>query len=164
MTTTLIERDCMIWDDYFLGFAFHAALRSKDQSTKHGCVLVKDNKIIGTGYNSFPAGMPDSELPQTRPEKYAWMVHSEQNALYNAAGNTKNATAYVTGRCCTTCLMALHQAGISRVVMADRVGWKLDSQQAEVFDRFKELSDMVIVFRKFDIDAWLTKIARTFNA
>ena len=107
--------DRLSWDDYFFSFAKLASVRSHDAQTKHGCVIVKDNRIIGTGYNSFPQGMRDEELPNTRPDKYPFMIHSEMNAILNCVIKPENAIAYVTGQCCLNCLECMWQAGIKEV-------------------------------------------------
>ena len=71
------------WDDYFIGLAYHASLRSHDSQTQVGCVIVSDNKAIGMGYNGFCSNVEDEDLPTTRPQKYVYIVHAEQNAVSN---------------------------------------------------------------------------------
>jgi len=133
------------WDEYFLGIALVVAKRSRDSQTQHGCVLVDDNNhIVGTGYNSFPAGLNDEELPDTRPEKYPWMKHSELNACLNCKGNP--VTAYVTGKCCFSCLTNLYQRGVRRVVMLDAPGWKKDDEEKENWERFVKMSGILVEF------------------
>ena len=45
------------WDDYFMGVAMLSAMRSKDPSTQVGaCIVNESNRIVGMGYNGFPAG------------------------------------------------------------------------------------------------------------
>ena len=52
------------WDDYFLAVAFLSSMRSKDPSTQVGaCIVNQDNRIVGIGYNGFPRGCSDDELP-----------------------------------------------------------------------------------------------------
>ena len=60
------------WDDYFMTMVYLAAMRSKDESTHIGAVIVgPDNEVRSTGYNSFPRGMNDDiKKRQKRPEKY----------------------------------------------------------------------------------------------
>lgn len=103
--------------EYFLGLAAEVSTRSHDQHTQHGCVLVKDGKIIGTGYNGFPKGMRDNELPLTRPEKYPWMIHSEINALHNRDVIRPYFTAYITGPPCFFCCRDLWQADCSQIII-----------------------------------------------
>ena len=77
----------MTWNEYFLNIAEAVKLKSKDQRTQIGAVIVgQDKEIVSTGFNSFPRGINDFvEERQQRPEKYFWMEHAERNALYNAA-------------------------------------------------------------------------------
>ena len=77
----------MKWTDYFLNIAEQIKLKSKDESTQIGAVIVgDDNEILSTGYNSFPRGLNDNKPErQERPEKYFWFEHAERNAIYNAA-------------------------------------------------------------------------------
>ena len=72
------------WTDYFLGLAKVASQRSHDIHTQHGCVITdRLNRILGVGYNGYPKNVDDDSLPTSRPEKYAWMIHAERNALAN---------------------------------------------------------------------------------
>ncbi len=110
------------WDDYFLVQAIIASSRSMDSQTKHGAVLVRDKKVISTGYNGFPAGCPDDKLPNVRPWKYAYILHSEKMAVLNCENRPTGATCYVTGEPCKDCLYLLHGAGVQRVVYVDTYG------------------------------------------
>lgn len=111
----------MNWDDYFMGIAGFVAARSKDRSTKLGCVLVgPDNEIRSTGYNNFPRGIND-DAPErhARPEKYFWTEHAERNAVYAAARvgtPLKGCRAYLPWLPCMDCARALVQSGIVEVV------------------------------------------------
>jgi dCMP deaminase len=115
------------WPDYFLGIALLVSKRSHDIHTQHGCVIVDNNThhILATGYNGFPREMNDDKLPTTRPEKYDWMIHSEVNACNNLWVPTdENTVAYVTGECCTPCLIHMWQRGITKVVERKALGSK----------------------------------------
>ncbi len=111
----------MDWNEYFLQIAEVVKLKSKDESTQIGSVIVgKDNEILTTGYNSFPRGLDDSKSErQERPEKYFWIEHSERNAIYNAARigvSLRDAKLYVTsGVPCVDCARAIVNSGIKVV-------------------------------------------------
>ena len=111
----------MNWTEYFLGIAEQVKLKSKDESTQIGAVIVGiDNEILSTGYNSFPRGMDDSKIErQERPEKYFWFEHAERNAIYNAARigvSLKNSTIYLTsGLPCMDCARGIVNSGIKKV-------------------------------------------------
>jgi dCMP deaminase len=116
----------MNWTEYFLGLAEVVKLKSKDQSTQIGAVVVGEGKnVLSTGYNSFPRGLDDSlQERQERPEKYFWMEHAERNAIYNAAlegVSLKNSTIYLTsGLPCMDCARGIVNSGI-KVVWCKRV-------------------------------------------
>jgi len=113
------------WHKHFLDMTRLVAERSKDTSTKCGCVIVKDKRVLSTGYNGFPRGTDDYDNPKkngpnSRPEKYFWFEHAERNALYNAALNGValiGSTAYVTGPPCVDCTRGLIQSGICCIII-----------------------------------------------
>lgn len=82
--------NAMSWDDYFMSVAFLSSLRSKDPSTQVGaCIVNPDKRIVGIGYNGFPRGCSDDELPWDREgddeleTKYPYVCHAEVNAILN---------------------------------------------------------------------------------
>ena len=115
-----LKQNC--WDIRFMRMAHEVASWSKDPSTKVGCVLVKDRKIISMGYNCFPRLIED-DLNRLidREVKYEMTVHAEQNAVITAALHgisTAGSTAYVTFSPCSRCAAVLINAGISTVVVS----------------------------------------------
>lgn len=99
----------------FLEIARIVAKRSPDSQTQHGCVLVKNNRVIATGYNGWNAGSNDDIIPDVRPHKYKFVIHAELNALLNAAKegvSVDGAVAYITGPSCPECSKALIQCNI----------------------------------------------------
>jgi len=144
------------WNQYFLGLAKIASLRSHDIHTQHGCVIVDpNNRILSIGYNGFPRNLPDDVLPTTRPDKYPWMIHAERNALSNCVVRPENGIAYVTGQSCNDCIMALWQEGIKTVYMANNHGTHLfDKNAQKIFDTFISLSGMKIIKIELDL-SWL---------
>ena len=124
------------WDLRFLRIAEEVRTWSKDPGTTVGCVLVKDRRILATGYNGFPAGLSDSlPLYEDREYKLAVVIHAEKNSLFNAAkngANTQGCTAYITFPPCSQCASALIQAGVAEVVCPDPAGspsrWKENFQ------------------------------------
>ena len=114
----------MKWDEYFINIAHQVKLKSKDERTQIGVVMVgKDNEIVSTGYNSFPRGLNDNlSERQERPEKYFWFEHAERNAIYNAArigASTLGTTMYMTcDISCADCARAIINSGVSKVVFS----------------------------------------------
>lgn len=148
------------WTDYFLGLARVVSQRSHDIHTQHGCIITdQHHRILGVGYNGFPRGLDDKALPTTRPEKYAWMVHSERNALSNCIVRPENGIAYVTGQCCNDCIIALWQEGVSTVYMVDDHGTHLFNEEAKQrFDTFVSMSGIKIVKVNPDL-SWLKNLS-----
>lgn len=113
------------WDEYFMNLAFLVAMRSHDAQTQHGTVLTKDNRIISTGFNGFPPGSKDTEIPNVRLDgmKYPMLHHSEVTAIFNAAiqgVSVKGCRAYITGMPCDNCAKALVHVGIYDWVIGPR--------------------------------------------
>ena len=106
------------WEEYFMTLALVASLKSKDQSTQVGAVIVdnKTKKVVASGYNGFPRYLDDSEIPQTRPEKYLYVVHAELNAILHAERNLTGCSLYVTVFPCSECMKAMIQTGIKQVI------------------------------------------------
>lgn len=147
------------WNQYFLGLAKAVSLRSHDIQTQHGCVITdKNHRILGVGYNGFPKGLDDNNLPNERPHKYPWMIHAERNALSNCVIRPDNGIAYVTGQSCNDCIMALWQEGIKEVYMANSHGTHLFSDdQKKQFDTFVAMSQIKITYVDPDF-SWLQRI------
>lgn len=109
------------WNISFMRMAQEWSARSKDNSTKVGCVVVSPNGVmLSAGYNGFPRGVNDNvPMRHLRPTKYEFVVHAEENALLNAgrAGTKiKGGVLYVTMPPCTRCAGSIVQAGIKEVV------------------------------------------------
>lgn len=86
------RQNVLEWDDYFMSVAFLSSMRSKDPSTQVGaCIVNEDKRIVGIGYNGFPRGCSDDELPWDRVSetgseldtKYPYVCHAEVNAILN---------------------------------------------------------------------------------
>lgn len=147
------------WTDYFLGLAKVVSQRSHDAQTQHGCVITdQNNRILGLGYNGFPRGLDDKLLPNTRPEKYPWMIHAERNALSNCIIRPDNGIAYVTGQCCNDCAMALWQEGVTTIFMSNNHGTHLfDEASRQRFDTFIKMSGIKIKYVEPNL-SWLKQL------
>ena len=122
------RQDYLSWDEYFMGIACLAAMRSKDPSTQVGaCIVNKENRIMSMGYNGMPRSCSDDEFPWGRDDaplnsKYLYVCHAEFNAILNCErGNLRGCTVYSTLFPCNECAKAIIQSGITEVVyMADK--------------------------------------------
>ncbi|MFA7361130.1 MAG: dCMP deaminase family protein [Candidatus Kapaibacterium sp.] len=117
------RNDYISWDEYFMGIAMLSAKRSKDPSTQVGaCIVDKDNKVVGIGYNGFPIGCSDDNLPWEREgennneTKYPYVVHAEANAILNSTKDLHGARIYVDLFPCNECAKLIIQSGIKEVV------------------------------------------------
>lgn len=121
------------WDEYFMNIAEIVRSRADCLRRRVGAVIVKDYRILATGYNGTPheikncsQGGCDRCLKRERKEidwyeyeESCICIHAEQNAIIQAAYlgvSTKNATLYCTTNPCSSCAKMLINAGIKRVV------------------------------------------------
>jgi len=137
--------DYISWDDYFMAVAQLSALRSKDPSTQVGaCIVNKNKRIIGIGYNGFPSGCSDDELPWDREgdflqTKYPYVCHAEMNAITNSSNkpDLEGASMYVSLFPCNDCAKLIVQVGITEVVyLSDKY------HEREIFVAARKIFDM----------------------
>lgn len=125
MSDTLISSNPPIskWDEKYLDLARYFSTWSKDPNTQVGAVVIgKSGQILAQGYNGFPRGVVDSkERLEQRELKLKYVVHAEQNCIYNASLHgacLHGSTLYVHGLpVCNECAKGVVQVGIKRVVM-----------------------------------------------
>lgn len=115
------------WDAYFMTIAAHASTRATCPLRQVGAVLVAERRILATGYNGSPAGLPHCldvgcmPVPGY-PDSCERTVHAEANALTQAARrgvSVQGATLYVTCRPCWRCFGLLVNAGIRAIAYRD---------------------------------------------
>ena len=110
------------WDDYFMDLANITAMRSKDPSRKVGACIVKDNKIVGLGYNGFIDIENNDDIFPWNKEgdpintKYPYVIHAEMNAIINSTSSVKDCIIYVTTFPCAECAKFIAQSKIKEVV------------------------------------------------
>ncbi len=106
------------WDEYFMGIADEVAKRSKDPSSKNGCVIVDGrHRPVSFGYNGAIQGADESKITLSeRPMKYYFAIHSEMNAVLFAGRDLSGCTLYNKMATCENCLKYCLQAGITRFV------------------------------------------------
>ncbi len=113
------------WDEAFIQMAYLISQRSKDPNTQTGAVIVDSNNVIvGLGYNGFPRGCSDDELPwnrdgETCDAKYAYVVHAEANAIFNSNKPTSGCKMYCTLFPCNECAKILIQNGIKEIIYSE---------------------------------------------
>lgn len=106
------------WDQYFMQIAETVALKSKDPSSKMGCVIVDPKKrVVSLGYNGMVQGADEAVMTlDERPMKYYFAIHSEMNAVLFAHQDLTGCTIYNRVATCENCLKYCLQAGIKRFV------------------------------------------------
>ena len=138
------------WDEYFLSLATLAATRSKDPRTKVGCVIVRDRRVVGTGYNGFPKGVKDGiEERWEVPEKYIWVSHAEQNAIAMAARDgvaLKDSIFYITLPPCVECAKLIIQCGASVLVIGNPAPSHWTSYNLDKSAKMFEESGIKVIF------------------
>ena len=122
------------WDRYFLDLCEAVSKRATCDRGRAGCVIVKDKRIMTTGYVGAPAGLPHCDevghdlrrviTPEDNISQHCVRtLHAEQNAIIQAARfgiPLEGATLYCKMTPCRTCAMILINAGIKRVVCEKR--------------------------------------------
>lgn len=119
------------WDEYFLGVADLVSKRATCLRRSVGAVLVKDKRILATGYNGAPSGITHCEIagcvreklkvPSGERHELCRGLHAEQNVILQAAlygVGTKDSTLYITNQPCIICAKMIINAGISEIVFA----------------------------------------------
>jgi dCMP deaminase len=104
------------WNEYFSEFAKLTAKRSPCNRLNVGCILVKDNRVIATGYNGFLPNAPHESIIRDNHEQAT--VHAEQNCIADCAKrgvNTLNSSAYITHYPCINCYKILVASGIKEI-------------------------------------------------
>lgn len=112
------SKQALGWSAYLMGFAIHAATKSKD-STQVGAVLVRDRTVLASGYNGPPRGVRDTPDRFERPRKYLFAAHAEMNLIATAAREgirIEGCSVYVTHPPCSMCARLLIQSGVEKVV------------------------------------------------
>ena len=112
--------------------------RSHDAEVKVGAVLVNNSSgaIIATGFNGFVRGANDSKLPGTRPDKYEYILHAEQNLICNCARHgisMEDCSVICTMSPCKVCMRLLLNCGITKVITR------------ELYRDFKDILNMLDV-------------------
>lgn len=116
------------WSEYFMAITKMVAKRSTCLRREVGAILVKDRRILATGYNGAPAGLrhceeigclrEDNSVPSGQRHELCRGLHAEQNAILQAAYHgipIAGSTLYCTNKPCVICSKMLINAGIKRI-------------------------------------------------
>lgn len=146
------RNDYINWDEYFMGLAILSSYRSKDPNTTVGACIVNDeNIVLSLGYNGAPRGLNDDDMPWERDgnftdTKYAYVCHSELNAIVNYRGSVENTKMYVTLFPCNECAKLIVQSGIKEIIYLSD---KYDQTDGNIVSK-KILDTANVKYRKYD--------------
>jgi dCMP deaminase len=120
------------WDEYFITIAYIVSTRSTCLRRKVGAVIVKDRRILATGYNGTPSNITHCEdagcirdklkIPSGERHELCRGLHAEQNVLLQAALygiSLRDSILYCTNQPCIICAKMIINAGIKEIVIAD---------------------------------------------
>lgn len=133
------------WDLRFLATAKLISSYSKDR-TKIGAILVKDKRILTSGYNGFPSTIEDTEERLlNRNIKLKYTIHAEMNSILQAGNhgiNIHNSTCYIYGLTpCQECAKHIVVSGVERVVYVIRDNHINSPEWEEQFHFVQDLFD-----------------------
>jgi len=119
------------WPEYFMSIAVLVAERSTCLRRKVGAVAIRNSRILATGYNGAPSGIPhcitrgclreELGIPSGKQLDICWSVHAEQNLIVQAAlhgVSLHRADVYCTCKPCFTCAKMLVNVGVKSIVTA----------------------------------------------
>lgn len=150
------------WDDYFLQVADTVSQRATCDRGRSGCVFVKDNNILVTGYVGSPRGFPHCDQVGHKLKKLIHedgkitqhcvrTIHAEQNAICQAAKrgvSLTGSTLYCRMTPCRVCAMLLINCGVQRIVCEHKYH---DGQESE--EMFKA-AGIILVYRSEKIEEY----------
>lgn len=137
----------MDWNEYFMGIAEKVALKSKDTSTKVGCVIVSEDKTpISFGFNGWVRGCDESHMTWDRPLKYHMVIHAEMNAIMFSKQSLKGARLYCTHYPCDNCLKHILQSGIREIFYkSDEVVKRFEPNSIKAIQRLIKATNATIL-------------------
>lgn len=158
------------WDEYFMLQAMMASFKSKDPNTKVGCVFVDDNNHqVSMGYNGQIAGIDETQIPWGNnravpldQQKYAYVVHSEANAILHAKTGLEGSRCYVTLFPCHECAKMMATVKVKEVIyLSDKYANTVENQIAKKIFAFSNIQYRELKLKKeliTDLSAYFQSI------
>jgi len=144
MASETTQNDRPSWDDYFMSIAAEVATRSTCTRRHIGAVVVRDKRVLATGYNNVPTGIEhcttrgclrdELGIPSGERHELCRGIHAEQNAVVQAAKygtSIDGATMYTTTQPCILCGKIMVNAGIKEIVFAGQYPDELSRSMLE---------------------------------
>ena len=145
------------WDEYFMTLANEVATRTTCLRRAVGAIIVKDRRILATGYNGVPTGLAHCaetgclrqqlSVPSGQRHEICRGLHAEQNAIIQAARygiDIEGSSIYITTEPCSVCAKMLINAGIKEIVFATAYPDKLSEEllgETDILIRCVEYSE-----------------------
>lgn len=139
-----MENNRPSWDEYFMDMAELARRRTSCLRRGVGAVIVKDNRVVATGYNGTPKGITHCDkagclraqlnIPSGQRHELCRGLHAEQNAIIQAActgASIEGASLYCTTQPCVICTKMIINAGIKRIVIKESYPDELAQQMID---------------------------------
>jgi dCMP deaminase len=164
------------WDEYFMLIAIATRERAECLGRHVGAVLVREGRIVATGYNGTPRGFPRcnaseqgchrcahrEQYPSGSAYDVCICVHAEQNAILQAARlgySLEGAHCYTTLRPCFGCLKELRQAGAERVVFLNAWVPNGDIARQAYHELLGQLAALGTVIEQLDLDPGVLQLS-----
>jgi len=135
------------WERYFMSIALQVATRSTCLRRQVGCIIVLEKRIVSTGYNGAPSGLPHCEevgcvresqgVASGERHELCRGLHAEQNAIIQAAMHgtaVRGGSVFCTHKPCILCTKMLINAGVRRVYYAEGYGDDMADEMAREAD------------------------------
>jgi dCMP deaminase len=132
------------WDEYFLDIAELVSRRSTCRRRRVGAVLVKERRILATGYNGAPTGLrhcldlgclrEQNNVPSGERHELCRGLHAEQNSIIQAAlhgVSVREATLYCTNHPCVICAKMIINAGVAKVIFREGYSDQLSEEMLQ---------------------------------
>jgi dCMP deaminase len=132
------------WDEYFLDIAELVSRRATCRRRSVGAVLVKEKRILATGYNGAPSGLrhcldlgclrEQNNVPSGERHELCRGLHAEQNSIIQAAlhgVSVKDATLYCTNHPCVICAKMIINAGVAKVIFREGYSDQLSEEMLQ---------------------------------
>ncbi|MPW27011.1 cytidine deaminase [Alkalibaculum sp. M08DMB] len=149
------------WDEYFVEMLYVVKKRSTCLRRQVAAIIVKDKRMIASGYNGAPTGLfhcgqvgcirEQQGIPSGEKHELCRGIHAEQNAIIQSAMHgvsVKNSTIYITHSPCVLCAKMIINAGISRIVYTgnypDELSQELLQEAGIVVDSFNKIDNVLI--------------------
>ena len=161
----------MNWNEYFFEMIDVIKRKSKDPSTKVGCIITtNNNSIVSTGFNGFPIGVTDKNIEDygykrdivkeryvNRKNKLMYMEHAERNSIYLASRRgipLEGCKIYISWYPCCDCCRAIIQTGIKEIIIDGRNYDEDDKYWQERWKESIEVTKIMLKEAKIKITVW----------